>query len=225
MWDWADQGLMLQEDLKSLDIFSFGLIWAGVLGRRSVIKARDGFEPDALRLLEILRRVDQPTMDDLTTLGYTGWVQDFVREVLHDNREALLASRRLFGRRYEEYEKSCRDAVSARPQRLGAWVRAHATYLPASSEAPGVIESIARFSYRERPRVQEIIRFPYFEQLRQSTPEQILEIPEVECCFEDAAAELDRQFAGIGPKEDPRRRRHRKVREELRCVSDADRYA
>lgn len=219
MWDWADQSLMCQEDLKSLDIFSFGLIWAGVLGRKSVIMARDGCEPDALRLLEILRRVDQPTMDDLQDLGYRGWVLRFAQAALHDDRDTLRASNRLFDMRFRDSQRRCSVEVDAQAQRLGAWVRANARWLPADSEAPHIIESIARFSYRKRPTAQDILCYPYFELLRRHNPEQVPEIPEVEC-FPDAAAELNRQFDGMGPMEDPRRRRNRKVREALRSAHE-----
>jgi len=219
MWDWADQSLMCQEDLKSLDIFSFGLIWAGVLSRKSVITARDGSDPDALRLLEILRRVDQPTMDDLAELGYRGWVLNFARAALDNDRAALRASPRLFNMQFPDSKCRCSDEVDAQAQRLGAWVRANARKLPGDSEAPQVIEGIARFSYRKRPTAEEILGHPYFELLRRDNPELVPEIPEVEC-FPDAAAELHRQFQGMGPKEDPRRRRNRKVREALRSAHE-----
>lgn len=224
MWDWADQNLMFQEDLKSLDIFSFGLTWAGVLARRSVIRARDGYEPDMLRLLEIFHRIETPSEEDLMELGYKGIALDFACAVLNDDNDALRSTVRWHPHRNWDtntHYNACLRELDVTPRRLGTWVRQNACdknlerYLPESSQAPGIIEDITRFSYLKRPSVQNIIRLPYFEQFREITPEQVLELPKVECCFADAGAELDKQFAGIGPREDPRRRRNRKMRAHL----------
>jgi len=191
MWGWADTKQMTKKDLKSLDVFAFGLVWAGLLTKRSVITHEEGVDPPKFRLLEILRKVDRPTDADLWVLGFSEDVARFVRCVLADDLEAV------------REEMACPDWPQNKEQReawvdasyigIREWVRQHAVHKEwRTSDGLALIEGAARFSYRERPTVEELLGSPYFDDLRNETPPknwQHREAPH----FEDVREALEKE--------------------------------
>lgn len=221
MWNWANPSFLCQEDLKSLDVFSFGLIWAGVLANGNVIKSVDGREPDMLRLLEICRKIEEPSAEDLDQLGYQGQALSFARAILSNDKTEL--AKVLLTPQFRRSRELCEYEIRRPKTRLGAWVSRCAGFLAADSKAPATIERITRFSYRERPSVQEILQYEYFERLRGRTPAQLLEHREAPCS-PDVGAELQLELdLQLGRSPEARRHRNRRVRRELARSSGAGR--
>merc|ERR1712100_532115 len=90
MWGWADASRMTKQDLKSLDIFAVGLIWAGLLGGGPVILCDEVNDPPRFRLLEILQKVDRPSEEDLKELSFSAGEEHFIEKLLEGDVEALL---------------------------------------------------------------------------------------------------------------------------------------
>merc|ERR1712216_25260 len=90
MWGWADASQMTKSDLKSLDVFALGLIWAGLLGGGPVILADEDADPPRFRLLEILQNVDRPSEEDLKCLSFKAGEEDFITRLLNGDIEPLL---------------------------------------------------------------------------------------------------------------------------------------
>lgn len=170
MWGWADTKHMTKRDLKSLDVFALGLVWAGLLTRRSVITHEEGVDPPKFRLLEILRKVDRPTDVDLSQLGLSADVARFVRHVLRDDLAAVRAEMvsAEWPRNHELREKILQGPYTG----IREWVRGHAAGRQDLSASPALslIEASTRFSYRARPAALDMLGDPYFFDLRQDTP-------------------------------------------------------
>lgn len=169
LWGWADVGRMSKRDMKSIDIFSLALIWAELLGGSRVIHSEDNRDPPALRLLEILRRVDCPEDSVLESLGFAQEVSQFVRSLASDDFIAVRA--KIEGPDWP-HDSLChqgygRYLLNDQPYRgIRAWVLEHAPTLPESSPALSLIESSSRFDYRRRSSADELLQDPYFSALQ-----------------------------------------------------------
>lgn len=168
MWGWADTKQMTKRDLKSLDVFALGLVWAGLLARRSVITHEEGVDPPKFRLLEILRKVDRPADGELNELGFGADVAEFVSDVLSNNLEAVRAE--ISSPEWPE-NQARREALLHQPYAgIRDWILKHNKQLSPGSPSLDLIEEATRFSYRRRPTVEMLLNDPYFDDLRAETP-------------------------------------------------------
>lgn len=168
MWGWADTRQMTKRDLKSLDVFALGLVWANLLAVQSVLNYWEGKDPPKYRLLEILQKVDRPTDADLKELSFSDDVTCFIRCVLSGNLEALRPE--MMSAQWPENEEK-RDGLLKVPYMgIREWVRQNAWQCKEDSPTLDLIESMTRFSYRERPTVECLIASPFFGDLRAHTP-------------------------------------------------------
>lgn len=164
-------GRMTRNDLKSLDVFAFGLVWAELLANKCVLTSHDRDDPPKFRLLEILQRVDQPADSELEDLKFSADVVAFVRTVISGNLEALRPE--LFGPSWPNGEVKREALMHAPSVGLPLWVRRHALDLPADSCVPDLIGHASKFSYRRRPSTECLINDAYFECLRAEMPPQL----------------------------------------------------
>lgn len=171
MWGWADAGRMSKQDLKSLDVFALGLIWAGLLGGGPVITCNEECDPAKFRLLEILQKVDRPSDDDLNNLFYGPGEKWFIQRLLAGDIQAILS---------EMVNDEFPDQGGKREQLLRApylgirkWICKNARHIEEDSQAPEIIESIARFSYRARPMVETLLEHKIFADLRANSPTRL----------------------------------------------------
>jgi len=173
LWGWADASRMSKRDIKALDVFSLGLVWAELLGGKRVIEAEDGRDPPAMRLLEILRRVECPDEPVLRELGFNEEVVSFVHDVSSGNhdilKEALLGpdwpERALWRRGYVSYLLRGQTFHGIR-----SWVSIHMPLLSRTSPVLDLIELASRFDYRRRPSAEDLAEHDYFEPLRVDSP-------------------------------------------------------
>eukprot|EP00933_Yihiella_yeosuensis_P042593 TRINITY_DN37212_c0_g1_i1.p1 TRINITY_DN37212_c0_g1~~TRINITY_DN37212_c0_g1_i1.p1 ORF type:complete len:761 (-),score=141.86 TRINITY_DN37212_c0_g1_i1:63-2084(-) len=197
MWGWADTQKMTKTDLKSLDVFALGLVWAGLRARQSVITHEEGVDPPKFRLLEILRKVDKPNVEELGELGFSLDVSEFVCNVLDDNLEVVRAE--MDPEAWPENAEA-REALLHEPY-IGVreWVRRHAVSKDiSSSRALDLIEKSSRFSYTNRPTVLDLVEDPYFKDLREATPPRQWahrEAPHFDDIREALEVEHQRQFS------------------------------
>lgn len=217
MWGWADTRHMTKRDLKSLDVFALGLIWAELLAVRSVLEYWEGVDPPKFRLLEILQKVDRPTDADLQELGFSDDVSCFIRCVLSGNLEALRPE--LAGPKWPK-NREPREALLQAPYiGIQRWVQDNAWHCDQASPIPALIASMARFSYRERPTVEELLADALFRDLRAEAPPKVWahrEAPHFDDVREALRTEQQRQ--GVAAK------RAKELRE-LRGGSGRDRAA
>eukprot|EP00930_Biecheleria_cincta_P028697 TRINITY_DN20014_c0_g1_i1.p1 TRINITY_DN20014_c0_g1~~TRINITY_DN20014_c0_g1_i1.p1 ORF type:complete len:681 (-),score=114.92 TRINITY_DN20014_c0_g1_i1:312-2354(-) len=164
MWGWADTTRMTKRDLKSLDVFAFGLVWAGLLTRQSVITHTEGVDPPKFRLLEILRKVDRPKDFELMDLGFSTDVANFVCAVLDNDIDAVRAE--ILSDDWPE-NQALREALLHEPYRgIRAWIRCHAVSKDVvNSRGLMLIEGSTKFSYKLRPAVAELLDDAYFTDL------------------------------------------------------------
>jgi len=168
LWGWADVERMSRRNLKSLDVFSLALVWAELLGGGMVISSQDGRDPPALRLLEILRRVDFPGVSTLEELGFHEEVSNFVSSVSMDDFAAIKSN---FDSSRWPHDSLCRQGyvqylLSGQSYRgIRSWVLRHAPGLSDLSPALGLIESASKFDYRIRPSSEELLEHAYFRDL------------------------------------------------------------
>jgi len=174
MWGWADTRQMTRRDLKSLDVFALGLVWAELLAVQSVLQYRESQDPPKFRLLEILQKVDRPTDADLNELGFSDDVSCFIRCVLSGNLEALRPE--MTSPKWPlNIER--REALLAAPcLSIHAWVRKNAWQMAEDSVTPDLIASMSRFSYRERPTVATLVENQFFADLRAEAPPKVSEM-------------------------------------------------
>jgi len=174
MWGWADTRQMTKRDLKSLDVFALGLVWAELLAVQTVLQYRESQDPPKFRLLEILQKVDRPTDTDLNELGFSDDVSCFIRCVLSGNLEALRPE--MTSPKWPlNIEK--REALLEAPcLSIHAWVRKNAWQIAEDSVSPDMIASMSRFSYRERPTVASLVENQVFSDLRAEAPPKVCEM-------------------------------------------------
>jgi len=179
MWGFADTSRMRGQDFKSIDVFAAGLIWAELLAGIRPIDACSADPPDFL-LLEVLRKVDQPSGADLEGLGYTGETLRLVRDVLSGRTEGLLERWEAWGpvEPVEEQRRKWEAALRGGATTIDAWInraRQDSQREPCSGSASGalaVIRQATRFVYRERPAVQSLLSHPHFDELRAQQREE-----------------------------------------------------
>lgn len=172
MWGWADAGRMSKQDLKSLDVFALGLIWAGLLGGGPVITCNDEIDPAKFRLLEILQKVDRPSDHDLNELFYGPGEKWFIRRLLDGELEAILPE--IINDDYPDESGKREQLLRAPYQGIQKWIWKNARNLQENSPVPAIIESIARFSYRARPKVETLLEHGIFADLRACSPQRVL---------------------------------------------------
>lgn len=165
LWGWAGVERMNRRDVKSIDMFSLGLIWAELLGGKPVIVSEDGRDPPKLRLLEILRRVECPEDKVLLELGFSDEVKQFVRDQRAMDFNALRPQ--LFGSQWptnvewrDQYINYLMHEQTA--QGIQAWVLQHALSLAQNCPALGLIARSAAFDYRQRPTAEHLASDEYF---------------------------------------------------------------
>jgi hypothetical protein len=159
---------MTKRDLKSLDIFALGLVWANLLAVQSVLDYWEGKDPPKYRLLEILQKVDRPADSDLNELSFSDDVSCFIRCVLAGNLEALRPE--LIGPNWPQNQEKREGLLKVPYMGIREWVRQNAWQCKEDSPTLDLIESMTRFSYRERPTVECIVANPFFGDLRAHTP-------------------------------------------------------
>lgn len=198
MWGWADTKKMSKRDLKSLDVFALGLVWAGLLTRRSVITFEEGIDPPKFRLLEILRKVDRPDVFELAELGFSSDVAEFVCHVLDHNIEAIRPE--IVSDEWPE-KQDRREGLLHEPYiGIRQWVHQHAAHKEEMLTSPAVslIQDATRFSYLKRPTVSDILVNPYFSDLREAAPPRQWvhrEAPHFDDVREALEVEQRRQFS------------------------------
>lgn len=171
MWGWADTGQMTKRDLKSLDVFALGLVWAELLAVKSVLEYSEKQDPPKFRLLEILQKVDRPALADLQELGFSDDVSCFILCALKGDLEALRPE--MTSPKWPQNQEK-REALLQKPYiGIRAWVQQNAWQLPQDSVTPDLIASIARFSYRERPTVESLMEHQYFSDFRAEVPPKV----------------------------------------------------
>jgi len=197
MWGWADTKKMTKRDLKSLDVFAFGLVWAGLLTRRSVITHEEGVDPPKFRLLEILRKVDRPRGSELLDLGFSEDVAYFVCCVLEGDLEAVRAE--IISEDWPEKQAQREELLHEPYTGIREFVRRHAVSKDVfASDGLSVIEEAARFSYRLRPTVAELLENTYFRDLCSASPPRAwshAEAPHFDDVREALEFEQRRQFS------------------------------
>jgi len=172
MWGWADTRQMTKRDLKSLDVFALGLVWAELLAVSSVLKYGEGVDPPKFRLLEILQKVDRPTDGDLNELGFSDDVSCFIRCVLSGNLEALRPQ--MIDPKWPNNKEKREELLGEPHLRIDDWVKKHAwVQFSEDSATPEIIASMSRFSYRERPTVAGLVENRFFSDLRAEAPPKI----------------------------------------------------
>jgi serine/threonine protein kinase len=168
MWGWADTRQMTKKDLKSLDIFALGLVWANLLAVKSVLEYWEGVDPPKYRLLEILQKVDRPTDSDLNELGFSDDVSCFIRCVLSGNLEALRPE--MTSALWPKNQENREAFLDVPYMGIREWVRQNAWQCKEDAPTLDLIASMTRFSYRERPTVESVVMNPFFNELRAATP-------------------------------------------------------
>jgi len=171
MWGWADAGRMSKQDLKSLDVFALGLIWAGLLSGGPVITCDDQRDPAKFRLLEILQKVDRPSEHDLNDLFYASPEKRFIQELLDGDIEAILPE--IINDDYPDEHGKREQLLRAPYLGIRRWIWKNARHLQENSCAPEIIESIAKFSYRARPKVETLLEHDIFADLRACSPQRL----------------------------------------------------
>jgi len=201
MWHFANSAMMTKQDLKKIDVFALGLIWAEILGNHNVIESLDGDDPQLLRLLEILKKVDQPQegeWEELKELGYFDQMLKFAKAVATDDKkevEKLLSGYDADGGKWRPNNPpgniSQRDALNMPYMGITEWVRQRSRSLARTSRGPELIRQATRFAYTNRPTIEQLLRDEYFADLCDERTfllpwEGSLESP----YFEDVAADL-----------------------------------
>merc|ERR1712176_1679204 len=190
MWGWADTKFMTPEHLRSLDVFAFGLIWAEMLAKESVIRSVDGGDPDKLRLLEILQKVDRPRDGETQELGFTPAVSNFIDRVLEGNTSEV--ERMLRGPLWKG--DSRQKALLETPYTgIRQWVFEKCSLLTSDSAVPTMIEQATRFNYKARLTADSFLQTAYFDDLRErmpvNTPWAPAEVPH----FDDVRAAMTQE--------------------------------
>eukprot|EP00930_Biecheleria_cincta_P033333 TRINITY_DN23099_c0_g1_i1.p1 TRINITY_DN23099_c0_g1~~TRINITY_DN23099_c0_g1_i1.p1 ORF type:complete len:606 (+),score=121.65 TRINITY_DN23099_c0_g1_i1:52-1869(+) len=206
MWGWADTRIMTRRDLKSLDIFALGLMWAELLAGKEVITCTDNVDPSTFRLLEILQKVDRPDKSELSELNYSPQIEEFITNVLSGDFDALRSE--LLDPKWPRNRKT-REAMLNHPvhESIQQWLRRSAFALSgdplgqqATSRALVLIEQSARFNYRLRSSTEELLADAYFADLHSQRPPRPWAHKEAPC-FEDVGAvlraESERQWRAI----------------------------
>lgn len=206
MWGWADTTRMTRRDLKSLDIFAFGLMWAELLAGKEVITCADHADPPTFRLLEILQKVDRPDKTEVSELDYDPEIEEFIENVLSGNFDALRS--KLLDPRWPR-NRSNREAMLNHPTHEGIqqWLRRSAFAVSgdpfgqqATSRALVLIEQAARFNYRLRKTTEELLADAYFADLRSQRPPRPWshkEAPHFEDVGAVIRAESERQWRAL----------------------------
>lgn len=170
MWGWADANRMTKKDVKSLDVFGLGIVWAELLAGSRVILANEESDPPRFRLLEILQKVDRPTEEDLKVLSFSSDEELFIKCFLSGDVQALLRDMQdpdyPHGR--ENREKLLRSPYLG----IRGWLGQMAAQLSPHAQSPMIIQSLARFSYRARPTVGEVLENHFFYDLYVESPPQ-----------------------------------------------------
>lgn len=165
MWDFVNMKCIGREQLKALDIFGFGLMWAELLADKPVLKSVDCKDPQILRLFEILQKVDCPeAADECRGLGYIpdicGFV-DLVRSHKYDRVKAKLKMCREWERGNQKQE----ELSSLKRTGICQWISDHAAKLIPGTGVHEVIRSATRFNYSMRATVDKLLQHEYFQEL------------------------------------------------------------
>lgn len=174
LWGWADVERMSIRDMKSLDIFSLGLLWAELLGGSRVILSEDDRDPPELRMLEILRLVDVPNVSILEELGFCEGASSFVRNLVSENLLALQdvfcgqdwPQDSLVNQGYMHHLLHEQSYTGIRK-----WVLSRAPSLCPSSPALALIENATRFDYRMRLSAEDLLSERCFAMLQADSAE------------------------------------------------------
>merc|ERR1719387_1023295 len=167
MWHWADTSHMTKRDLKSLDVFAVGLIWAELIIQKRIITHNETFEPQSFRLLEILRKVDRPSEADLRELRFTKPVCHIVQKVLSGETQSVFQPKLASFAEKHAKRASYWEALLRSPftgMRKEILKRFSRDLPPDCLGALELIENAARFSYRKRTTVSAMLADPYFKE-------------------------------------------------------------
>lgn len=164
MWGFADTRGMVRRQWKALDMFALGLIWAELLTSEAVLKSVDKGDPQKLRLLEILQKVDRPAdANECEELGFKYEVCSFVQSVMSDNHSAV----REVLQQAPEWKGNAKQGQILQLPNIGIrrWVKGRMTGVAGGSDACELIRQATRFSYRERITVLALMQNEYFKSL------------------------------------------------------------
>lgn len=107
MWGWAETRAMTKRDLKSIDVFAFGLIWAEALGGQAVLSCQDGVDPDTFRLVEILQKVDRPkSLNELKELRFRPEALQLAQKLLSGDLDSVRSGMMKLQRRMVDLPES-----------------------------------------------------------------------------------------------------------------------
>merc|ERR1711971_756342 len=165
LWGFADASKMQRQDLKSVDIFALGLIWAQLLACHVVLECASPEDPQNFLLLEILKKIDQPMDANLEELGYTTDTLAFIQDVVARNMDKIrnmwmnLAS--------PEGQQKIEKLMQAGTTTIDSWIKQtrNETDENFAQSAIALIRQATRFIYRDRPCIRDLISDPYFSDL------------------------------------------------------------
>eukprot|EP00931_Biecheleriopsis_adriatica_P020569 TRINITY_DN13703_c0_g3_i1.p1 TRINITY_DN13703_c0_g3~~TRINITY_DN13703_c0_g3_i1.p1 ORF type:complete len:702 (+),score=131.41 TRINITY_DN13703_c0_g3_i1:36-2141(+) len=170
MWGFASTRLMTKRDFKSIDIYALGLIWSLMLTNQRIVTHSDTEHPAEFLLLEVLKKVDAPSLEDVRRLGFTDEACTFIERVLNDDLDDIRQRWQLWP--VTGYEMH-RNAVIEMPRiPISEWIQDKReamdddwNLLSASSEVLRLISCASKFCYSERPSAADLLQEGYFADL------------------------------------------------------------
>jgi serine/threonine protein kinase len=158
--DLANVGRMTRCDLKSIDVFSCGVMWPGLLTGKTVLPS----QPKSFRLLHLLKWIDQPADEvELMDLGFRPGAIKFMKRVLcsaEDENTRNTIEQELCD---VDWSLPCNmEVLTMRPQRLrdwlNKWYQPHHGAGEMMRDVYEPVEAMARFNYRKRPTVEHVLQ-------------------------------------------------------------------
>mmetsp|Transcript_3640 Transcript_3640/g.9215 ORF Transcript_3640/g.9215 Transcript_3640/m.9215 type:complete len:630 (-) Transcript_3640:50-1939(-) len=159
MWGLNDLSGMEKKDLKSIDIFALGLVWAQMLAGRRVLEFADD-DPKEFMLLEILKKVNQPELaqEEWKDLGFEDHVIEFCKAVKDGDTCTVQQSLETAD---SDRRSTYKEVLQSETRSIAQWiehVRA-CQYGAAPSCCEDSLHSITaatRLNYRHRPTVDQL---------------------------------------------------------------------
>merc|ERR1712039_656565 len=139
---------------------------AQFLARKCLIDYVDLADPPEFLLLEILKKIDQPTTSNLEKLGYTVEAVSFMQSVLQGKLDTAMTT--WMNSASMEEQKKWKEVLEAETTTIETWINHNRADMNKNfmTSAIALIKQATRFIYRERPCVRDLISDSYFNDLR-----------------------------------------------------------
>merc|ERR1712039_890838 len=138
---------------------------AQFLARKCLIDYVDLADPPEFLLLEILKKIDQPTTSNLEKLGYTVEAVSFMQSVLQGKLDTAMTT--WMNSASMEEQKKWKEVLQAETTTIETWINHNHGEMDKNfmTGAISLIKQATRFIYRERPSVRDLISDSYFNEL------------------------------------------------------------